>query len=119
METRDIAQRLAELCREGKFEQAQRELYADHAVSIEPKEWPGGPQTVEGLPNIIAKGDQFQNMVETYHGGYVSDPVVAGNFISLGLGMDITMKGQERQNMEEVCVYEVQGGKIVKEQFFY
>ena len=35
MKIEQIAQRLVELCREGKFEQAQKELYADDAISIE------------------------------------------------------------------------------------
>lgn len=118
MEIKDIAQRLAVLCREGKFEQAQRELYSDKATSTEPAHAPG-PRTVEGIDQIIAKGDQFQSMIETYHGGYVSEPLIAGNHISLGMGMDLTMKGQGRQNWEEVCVYEVKDGKIVSEQFFY
>lgn len=33
--------------------------------------------------------------------------------------MDITMKGQPRMSMEEIVVYEVAGGKIIKEQFFF
>lgn len=33
--------------------------------------------------------------------------------------MDITMKGMGRFTMEEICVYEVNDGKIVREDFFY
>jgi hypothetical protein len=32
---------------------------------------------------------------------------------------DVTFKEHGRSKIEEVCVYEVQSGKIVKEQFFY
>jgi limonene-1,2-epoxide hydrolase len=35
------------------------------------------------------------------------------------MGMDVTMKGAGRINMEEIAVYEVKDGKIVKEQFFF
>jgi hypothetical protein len=35
------------------------------------------------------------------------------------MGMDVTMKGQDRAKMDEIVVYEVKDGKIVKEQFFY
>jgi hypothetical protein len=35
------------------------------------------------------------------------------------MGMDVTMKGQGRSKMDEIAVYEVKDGKIVKEQFFY
>ena len=37
MTTQQIAHRLAELCNQGQFEQAQKELFADDAVSIKPK----------------------------------------------------------------------------------
>src|SRR5215212_4721597 len=40
MKTEDIAKRLVALCREQKWEAAQKELYADNAVSIEPHETP-------------------------------------------------------------------------------
>jgi len=32
--------------------------------------------------------------------------------------MDVTMKGQGRQKLEEMCVYEVKDGKIASEHFF-
>jgi ketosteroid isomerase-like protein len=35
------------------------------------------------------------------------------------MGMDVTMKGFGRMNMDEVCVFEVKDGKIVSEQFFF
>jgi hypothetical protein len=33
--------------------------------------------------------------------------------------MDATFKGRGRVNMEEICVYQVKDGKVVREQFFY
>jgi ketosteroid isomerase-like protein len=35
------------------------------------------------------------------------------------MGMEVTMKGAGRVKMDEVAVYEVRDGKIVKEQFFF
>jgi len=35
------------------------------------------------------------------------------------MGMDCTYKGMGRQKMDEIALYEVKDGKIVKEQFFY
>jgi ketosteroid isomerase-like protein len=58
-------------------------------------------------------------MVEQVHGGYSSAPVVGGNHFSVAMGMDVTMKGAGRVKMDEIAVYEVKDGKIVKEQFFY
>jgi len=116
--TQEVANRLNELFKENKWEQAQDELFAENAVSIEP---PGskGLQSVEGLAAIKKKGENFNNMVEEMHGGYVSDPIVGGNHIAFAMGIDATYKGMGRQNMEEIAVYEVKDGKVVKEQFFY
>lgn len=117
MNTPEIAQRLVALCRQGAYETAQRELYADHVVSLEPAGTPG--HRAEGLAAIIAKGKMFYDTFEV-HGGSVSEPVVAGNFFSCALTADVTPRaGGPRFTMAEIAVYEVRDGKIVLEQFFY
>jgi len=118
MTTKEVADRLSQLFKEYKWKEALEELFSQDAVSIEPAHSPG-LKTVEGLDNIKKKGDQFNEMVEEMHGGWVGEPIVGGNYIAVAMGMDVTMKGAGRMNMEEVCVYEVKDGKIVKEQFFY
>lgn len=120
MNTEAVAKRLVELCRKGEFEQAQRELYASDAVSIE---MPGAPAgalgDAKGLEAIYEKGRQFNAMVETMHGGSVGDPLVAGHWFSVVMTMDVTFKGRGRTQMAELCVYRVRDGKVVSEQFFY
>jgi ketosteroid isomerase-like protein len=118
MKTEEIARRLVELCRQEKWEAAQKELYAPNAVSIEPRETPGFAKETKGLPALLEKGKKFSAMVEKSHSVKVSDPVVAGNAFACTLDMDLTMKGQGRMQMAEVCVYEVKDGKIVSERFF-
>ena len=118
MTTKDVANRLHELFNEGKWDQAQNELFANDAESVEPPK-SQGMQSVKGLDAIRKKGQQFNEMVEEMHGGYVSDPVVAGNYVAFAMGMDCTYKGMGRQKMDEIAIYEVKDGKIVKEQFFY
>jgi len=118
MTTQDVANRFNELAGSGQWDQIQNELFADNAVSIEPANSPG-MQSVEGLDAIREKGKQFGEMVEEMHGGYSKDPQVAGNHFAVAMGMDVTMKGQGRMKMDEIAVYEVKDGKIVKEQFFY
>lgn len=118
MTVSEIAQRLTALCREGKYDVAQKELYSDEAESIEPVE-SKGLGSVKGLDAIIEKGHHFQSMVEAVHSSTVSDPIVAGNTFAVAAILDITMKGMGRIPMEELAVYEVKDGKIVREQFFY
>ena len=118
MTTQDVANRFSQLAEEGKFSEIQEELFSDDAVSIEPPNVPG-LQNAEGKEAIRKKGEQFQSMVEEMHGGFSSKPVVGGNYFSVAMGMDATMKGQGRMKMDEIAVYEVRDGKIVKEQFFF
>jgi len=118
MTTREVANRLKQLFDEMKWDQALEELFSDDAESIEPPS-SEGLQSVKGLEAIKRKGQQFNEMVEEVHGGYVSDLVVGGNHIACAMGMDVTMKGQGRVKIDEIAVYEVRDGKIVKEQFFY
>jgi hypothetical protein len=118
MNTQQIATRLAELCRQGQFEAAQKELFAEDAVSIEPHATPDFPKETKGLGAIVDKGHKFEAMVEQMHGCSVSAPLVTGNAIALALSLDVTMKGRGRVKLEEICAYEVKDGKIVSEQFF-
>ncbi len=118
MTTQEVANRFNELAQTGQWEKIQDELFAEDAVSIEPPH-SQGMQSAEGLPAIKEKGKQFSAMVEEMHGGYSNEPQVAGNYFAVLMGMDCTMKGMGRNKMDEIAVYEVKDGKIVKEQFFY
>ncbi len=117
MTTEEVAKRLTELCREGKWDQAQNELYAEHACSIEPigAPWP----VAEGLDAIKKKGDQWAASVEASHGFEMSDPLIGGDHFSVSMKNDITFKGMGRLTFDEICVYKVAEGKIVEERFFY
>lgn len=120
MTTKEVADRFNQLSKENNYAAIYQELYAENAVSIEP---PGGLaqglQNAEGMAAILKKGEMFRSMIEEMHGGYSSDPVVGGKYFSVAMGMDVTMKGAGRVQMDEIALYEVKDGKIVKEQFFY
>ena len=116
--TQEVANRFDELAKTGQWNQIQAELFAENAVSLEPQESPG-LKSAQGLAAIREKGKKFEEMVEEMHGGYSTTPVVGGRFFSVAMGMDVTYKGMGRQKMDEIAVYEVKDGKIVKEQFFY
>jgi len=120
MTTQDVANRFNELAQTGRWDLIQNELYADNAISIEPAHAAAmGMGNAEGLDAIRKKGEAFNQMVEEMHGGFSSEPTVAGNHFAVGMGMDVTMKGAGRSKMDEIAVYEVKDGKIVKEQFFF
>ena len=118
MTTQDVANRMNELFKENKWAQVQEELFSDDCESIEPAHAPG-LKSVKGKAAIKQKGEDFNAMVEEMHSGWVSDVLVGGNYLTCAMGLDATMKGMGRMIMNEVCVYEVKDGKIVKEQFFF
>jgi len=117
MTTQQVADRFYELSQQNGYEHIQTELYSKDAKSVEPSE--DMFKNAIGLDAIMAKGKQFGEMIEEVHGGYCSKPLVAGNFFTCTMGMDVTLKGQPRMQMDEVAVYEVKDGKIVLEQFFF
>ncbi len=117
MTTQEVADKLVGFCRTGQFDAAMQELYGPNIVSIEPKSAP--MEKVEGFEAVMRKAEFFNNMVAEFHGNEVSDPLVADNFFSCRMKMDATFKEGGRQSMEEICLYQVADGKIVKEEFFY
>jgi len=118
MTTVEIANRLVELCKSGDFEAAQKELFADDAVSIEPHASPAFEKETHGLDAILEKGKKWGGMVQEMHDMKVSDPLAAENSFALTMTMSVTMKDGNRMDMTELCIYHVKDGKIVSEQFF-
>jgi hypothetical protein len=118
MTTKVIADRLVDLCRQGKIEEAKEELFAPDIISIEPRE---GllPKETKGMDAIRKKAALFVSMVDGFYGDTISDPIVAGDYFSLSWISDLKMKGGPRQTNTELCVYKISDGKIVSEQFFY
>lgn len=114
--TQQVAEQYVALANEGKYEEIQSALYADDAMSIEPD-----GKVVQGREALAKKGEQRNAMMEKFVSGWCSsDFVVAGEFFSCAMGFEAVMKGKtEPEKFEEVCVFQVKNGKIVKEQFFY
>jgi hypothetical protein len=117
MTTKEIAERLVALCREGKFETAHKELFATDAINIEPYATPTFPKETKGLNALIEKGDKFTALIEQVHSISVSDPLVAGSSFACAMQLDVTIKGHGLMNLAELCIYEVKDGKIISEQF--
>jgi len=117
MNTPEIASRLVELLRQGQFETAQKELFDQNAISIEPAS--STLPEIKGLDAILQKGAQFRDSVENWYGITVSDPVVSDKHFALALQVDLAFKGQEKSRMDEIIIYQVEDGKIKHEAFFY
>ena len=117
MNTQEVANKWVDMCRQGQNLQAINELYADDVVS---KEMPGMPDGLHtGIKEVYKKSEDWLANVAEFHGGDISDPIVAGSFFTTKKSFDVTFKDRGRQQMEEVCVFGVKNGKIASEQFFY
>jgi hypothetical protein len=89
MNTMEIATRLVELCRQGKNAEAVKTLFSDTAVSVE----------------------AFAS---------ITGPWPHGNRFVVGFQYDVTNKPSgHRMKMDEVGLYTIENGKIVREEFFY
>jgi hypothetical protein len=120
MTTQQIANRLVALCREGKYDQCYDELFADDAENVEMPAMAEGPLgNAKGMDAMKKKSAAWSAGVEEIHSSSVGEPVVSGNWFAVPMSMDLTMKGRGRMAMEELCMYQVRDGKIVREQFFY
>lgn len=117
MTTQEVADKLVQLCREGKNDQAIEELYADNVVSREPK---GSPmELTEGKAAVKNKTIRWEESVKEIHSATCSDPIVAEYHFSIVMNIDATYKEHGRMNMSEIAVYEVKDGKIIADEFFY
>jgi len=121
MTTQEIANRYQELMNERKFLEIQDTFYAEDVVcqEMEKATAMGLAVITSGLEAIKAKGIARRATIETIPSYSCSQPLVAGDFFSVVLRQDITFKGRPRMTIEEIGVFQVKEGKVVKEQFFY
>ncbi len=117
----EVANYLVECCRENKTQELLNEMYADNAVSIEAFPMPGQDSgETQGLAGIKGKHEWWFNNHEV-HSQEVEGPFMHGeDRFGVIFNMDVTDKtSNQRIQMQELAVYTVDGGKIVREEFFY
>ncbi len=121
MTTQETAARYQELASQRKFIDIQENLYHEDVVCQEPEKAAsmGMPVFTNGLEAVKAKGIARRATIETVHSYTCSEPLVAGEFFSVVLKQEVKFKGKPRIALEEIGVFHVRDGKIVKEQFFY
>lgn len=119
MGTMDIANKLVELCRQGKNMDALNTLFADELVSVEAGVPPGMEREARGLAAVKAKSEWWLANHEI-HSASVTGPWPHDDKFIVGFQYDVTNKPSgTRMKMDEVGLYFVQNGKIVREEFFY
>lgn len=117
---KDVGTRLVGYCKEGRNIEAIKELYADDVVSVEAAEGPGSPREITGKDKVLGKATWWEENHEI-HGASVKGPFPHGEdrFAAI-FDYDVTFKpAGQRMQMEEVAIYFVKDGKVVREEFYY
>jgi len=119
MDTKAVADKLVALCREGKNFEAIDSLYSNDIVSVEARGSETMPAEMRGIDAIRGKNQWwFEN--NEVHSASTEGPMVNGDRFTVIYDFDVTAKPSgERMKMKEVALYTVDGGKIVREEFFY
>ncbi|HXI12256.1 MAG TPA: nuclear transport factor 2 family protein [Thermoanaerobaculia bacterium] len=122
MDTKQIGEKLVELCRVGKNMEAIDSLYSKDIVSIEAMSMPEMPREMRGIDQIREKNKWWVENNEV-HGVSVEGPFPNEDRFIVKYNLDITAKvgpmAGKRMKMDEVGLYTVKEGKVVREEFFY
>jgi len=120
MKTMEIAQKMVDLCRQGKNLEALNTLFADDVVSVEAVAMPGTPsRESKGLAAVKGKGEWWVANHEI-HSATVTGPWPHDDRFIVGFQYDVTNKPSgQRMKLDEAGLYTVKNGKIVREEFFY
>jgi hypothetical protein len=113
---RDLGRDLVDLFNRGQFEEVEKRLWSPKIVSVEGE---GVAMAWSGRRAVNAKNSGWMAS-HTMHGASAEGPYVGASGFAVKFRMDIEAKETgERTMMEEVGVYTVQNGKIVREEFMY
>ena len=117
--TATIAEELVSLCRAGRNLDAINSFYSPDIVSIESMGNEAMPAESKGIDAARKKHDWWSENNEV-HSSIVEGPFVGEDKFAVYYNYDVTFKPMNKRNtMEEMALYTVKDGKIVREQFFY
>jgi hypothetical protein len=115
----DVANKLVQLCKEGKNSQAIESLYSKDIKSVEAHAPGGGSREVEGIEAVMGKS-KWWGENHTIHSAVIEGPFPFDDKFAVVFKYDVTQKTSgKRFAMEEVAMYFVQNGKITREEFWY
>jgi hypothetical protein len=120
MKTQDIGQRLVALCKQGKNMECIDTLYAENVESIEAMDPPMGERVTRGIAAVREKNIKWGE-ANTVHSATTEGPYPHGDDrFAVRFSYDVTnnLSGR-RSQLEEIAVFTVNHGKIVREEFFY
>jgi SnoaL-like protein len=122
MDTKEVGEKLVSLCSKGKFMDAVDSLYGKDIVSVEAQGGPEMPAEMKGIDKIRGKNKWWSENHDV-HSMKIDGPYPHNDRFAVRFHLEVTPKTGaakgKRINMDEVGIYTVKNGKIVKEEFFY
>ncbi|SHL90827.1 SnoaL-like domain-containing protein [Mucilaginibacter sp. OK098] len=114
MTATSISQTLITLLRNQEFLKAYQDLFSEDAESIDPINPTPGP--IKGLAKLIELEKQFLAKAKI-RAITISEAIHSEAYFSIRLFMQFDINGKE-SSINELCVYKVNAGKIISQQFF-
>ncbi|HYZ33016.1 MAG TPA: nuclear transport factor 2 family protein, partial [Crenalkalicoccus sp.] len=107
MDTQAIARDFVALCKQGKFAEAGEKYWAEDVVSIEPM---GEMRELRGKAAVRGKGEWWYANHEV-HSAEAYGPYLHGDQFAVHFKLDVTPKGGQRMQMQEIALYTLKDGK--------
>jgi len=121
MSAKEIGEKLVAFCKEGKNLESINTLYAENVESIEAAAMQeGGDRVSKGIEAVRQK-NQWWGENHEIHSAEVAGPWPHGDDkFAVQFKYDVTNKPSgQRIQMNEIGVFTLEGGKVVREEFFY
>lgn len=117
-----VGKKLVEYCRNGLNIDAISSLYSPDIVSVEAIGNEMVPQEIRGLEKVVEKNKWWYASNDVHHAS-AEGPFPHKDRFAVVFHYETSMKegprkGQ-RMKFDEVAIYTVKNGKIVREEFFY
>jgi hypothetical protein len=122
LDTVEVGKKLVEYCRNGLNLEAIASLYSNDIVSVEAGETGMFPQEVRGIDKVVEKNKAWYEANEIHHAS-AEGPFPHKDRFAVIFHYETTPKvgplAGKRLEFEEVALFYVKDGKIVREEFFY
>ena len=119
---KEIGDKLVGFCRDSLNLEAISSLYSPDIVSVEAIGSAEMPAEMRGIDQVVAKNKWWYENNEIHHAS-AEGPFPHGDRFAVIFHYETTAKSGarkgQRSRFEEVALYTVKNGKIVREEFFY
>ncbi|MGZ4809758.1 MAG: nuclear transport factor 2 family protein [Thermoanaerobaculia bacterium] len=122
MDATQVGKKLVEFCRNGLNLDAISTLYSPEIVSVEAAGSDEMPAEMRGIDKVVAKNKWWYENHEIHHAS-AEGPFPHKDRFAVIFHYETTPKTGpqkgKRGKFQEVAIYTVKNGKIVREEFFY